>query len=720
MKNMTTTRSFLAALAAIVLTLTLAPLTAQAAGNVKAIQLGAGVLVGPKEKTDASGRYYEPGSYVWFGANGAPGKPIKWRVLDAANANDGRTAGMFLLSEHLLASGVSFQASYHYVSSECHRGPHTDDHTDCVTANVYQGSDAQEWCKGFASKTSNFSEAEQGAMLGVAKKDGDENDLYGLSWKTSELTTKDKMFFLSVRELADHVGNYDKAPGLAASFDDGSAGAWWLRSPYANDTIGAGMVYEDGRVNHDNVSHARAVRPAFNLDLGSVLFTSAAVGGKISGAAGADALEEVGKNAGNEWKVTLKDDSRVNFSASMTAASEKEVTFSWEGAKTGRDEWISAVITDADGNVKYYGRVAQAEKASGTATVELPAGLSATDRLCVFNEQYNGDKKTDYASPLVVMAGIATPSPLPDGTVGAKYSQKLEATGLTAPLEWKLAKKTKKDRLPAGLKLSRAGKISGTPREAGTFAFTVQVTDASGKSATKALLLTVEEGGGPAAPEGLVATPPTAQGMTDGTISGVDPTMEWSADGGETWTDCPATGPITGLAPGDYLVRYKATEKAGPGDAATVTVPESGAHVVEIRLIDGGDGGPVVVLELTSDGGPVAGMDLWAWLVPADGGAEQGAFLGTTDEAGRLVIDVDALVWATGDHAGEKASITAGTWRIRIEIHDADGELWTGVTPDGVSLPATSTRSGGGGCFNVGFGGLAMIACAALILRRRS
>ena len=37
MKNMTTTRSVLAALAAIVLTLTLAPLAAQAAGTVKAI-----------------------------------------------------------------------------------------------------------------------------------------------------------------------------------------------------------------------------------------------------------------------------------------------------------------------------------------------------------------------------------------------------------------------------------------------------------------------------------------------------------------------------------------------------------------------------------------------------------------------------------------------------------------------------------------------------------
>ena len=195
MKMYATTRSFLAALAAIVLTLALVPLTAQAAGTVKAIQLGAGGIVGPSKVTQGNDTHYNytPNSYVWFGANGAPGKPIKWRVLDAAKANDGRTAGMFLLSEHLLASGVSFQASYHYVSTEYHKGADPGDHTDCVAANVYQGSDAQEWCKGFASKTSNFSEAEQGAMLGVAKKDGDENDLYALSWKTSELTTKGRL-----------------------------------------------------------------------------------------------------------------------------------------------------------------------------------------------------------------------------------------------------------------------------------------------------------------------------------------------------------------------------------------------------------------------------------------------------------------------------------------------------------------------------------------------
>ena len=687
MKNMTTTRSFLAAAAALALTLLAGAV--QASGNDRSISMGADVLKTDVNKDNAATVYYASKT-----------SSHAWRVIgygDKEGNEYARKAGMLtLFSAANLTTSKFNPDTYPNDCNDYGKNPNSTSDPSILKATVdslFNGTGAL------------FSDKERAAVVQRTLETGEYSSTSPYSTGVSGSQTSGYLWPLSTAEAL-----YLPSDAFRSASD-----YWWLRSPGDKGNLAAIVIsYGEvigGGANVD-ISLGHGVRPAFYLNLDSVLFTSAAVGGKISGAAGADALEEVGKNAGNEWKVTLKDDGRVNFSASMTAASAKEVTFSWEGAETGRDEWISAIIVDADGNVKYYGRIAQAEKASGTATVKMPKKFGKTDRLWVFNEQYNGDKKTDYASPLVELAA------LPDGTVGVKYkSHELKATELTAPLEWKLLKKTKKDRLPAGLKLSRAGKISGTPREAGTFAFTVQVTDSAGKSATKALLLTVEKGGGPAAPEGLVATPPTAQGMSDGTISGVDATMEWSADDGETWTECPEQGTIGGLAPGDYLVRYKATEKAGPGDAATVTVPESGAHVVTVRLIDGGDGGSVVVLELTSNGEPVAGMDLWAWLVPTDGGAEQGAFLGTTDEAGRLVIDVDALIWATGEHEGEKASIPAGTWRIRIEIRDADGELWTGVSSDTVSLPATSTRSGGGGC-DAGLGVLALLALAATRRRR--
>lgn len=240
-------KKLLSGLLALALVMGIAPVvsqTAQAAENTggKAIRLGTGGIVGPEEKTTRDGNHYTPNSYVWFGVNGDDTKPIQWRVLDAEKANDGTTAGMFLLSEYLLADGVQFEAAWDY-----------DDHDGQTKPNDWQNSDGQVWCSAFASNRSNFSDLEQAAMLGVDKTDAktEANErLYSLSWEESELKKeKDKIFFLSVRELADKVGNYDGAPGLTASFNDGgSAGLWWLRSPDASTTYFAGAVYTYGYV----------------------------------------------------------------------------------------------------------------------------------------------------------------------------------------------------------------------------------------------------------------------------------------------------------------------------------------------------------------------------------------------------------------------------------------------------------------------------------------
>jgi len=87
------------------------------------------------------------------------------------------------------------------------------------------------------------------------------------------------------------------------------------------------------------------------------------------------------------------------------------VSFSYSGAQTGTDEYISAVVVD-NGAVTYYGHVLQldgtANGANGTASLSLPADvtLSANTKLYVFNEQYNGDQKTDYASDFVDITSI--------------------------------------------------------------------------------------------------------------------------------------------------------------------------------------------------------------------------------------------------------------------------------------------------------------------------
>ncbi len=69
-----------------------------------------------------------------------------------------------------------------------------------------------------------------------------------------------------------------------------------------------------------------------------------------------------------------------------------------------------------------------------------------------------------------------TTSSLPDGIVGAGYSQSLTATGGTAPYTWSVTI----GQLPNGLSLSSSGTISGTPTASGIAIFTIQVRAAAG------------------------------------------------------------------------------------------------------------------------------------------------------------------------------------------------------------------------------------------------
>ena len=176
---------------------------------------------------------------------------------------------------------------------------------------------------------------------------------------------------------------------------------WWLRSPGRVYDVAA-YVTGYGSVDYTGwkVYKEYGVRPAFNLNLDSVLFTSAAVGGKPDGG-----LQPVSQNyTGNEWKLTLYDSKRNNFSRTTrevsTSTKGGTVEISYTDAKTGANEYISALIFDDVSNVIYYGRSnAPLTENDGTAQITIPAGFAeGTYTMSVFNEQYNGDCKTDLAS----------------------------------------------------------------------------------------------------------------------------------------------------------------------------------------------------------------------------------------------------------------------------------------------------------------------------------
>lgn len=83
---------------------------------------------------------------------------------------------------------------------------------------------------------------------------------------------------------------------------------------------------------------------------------------------------------------------------------------------------------------------------------------------------------------------IGTPAALPPATEGTPYNQVLSASNGTSPYVWSAGQG-----VPSGLALNPStGTLAGTPSTRGSYSFEVHLTDATGKTATKAFTLTVQ------------------------------------------------------------------------------------------------------------------------------------------------------------------------------------------------------------------------------------
>ena len=355
--------------------LTLLPTTAFASNDgAKAIQLGTSGISG----YDSTNNSYD---YIHFGT--WDNSTVKWRVLDTKTnmPNAREEDGFFLLSDALLGTGEYGGVEFDYTT------PYFND---------WKGSRAQDWCNDFYSRS--LSITEQKAVLATSKSDA----LYGMYYAASDnILDGDKVFFLSAEEAENAAYGFTDDNARIANYGD-SAYVWWLRSPIRMNPDSAGTVNEKGAVIGEWVGQTNAARPAFNLKPDSVLLVSAAVGGKGT----ADGMFKIPEYSGDEWKLTLLDDTRT-FRVTETTAAGKPggtVTLNFSGPRTGQNEYISAIIEGKNG-ATHYGRIMKPTAADRQLSFTLPHDLASGNyKLHVFSEQYNGDYQTDYASRFQTVA----------------------------------------------------------------------------------------------------------------------------------------------------------------------------------------------------------------------------------------------------------------------------------------------------------------------------
>ena len=312
---------------------------------------------------------------VYFGQN-QENKPAAWRVIGYdGNGVAGAQGDMTLLAASNMSSGLQFAdfgASNEYAPSNLKTA------IDALAEKLT--TEENTAVKKRTLTSGNYNEENTDCVAGAQV----DNAVF---WP---LSSKEAIAVNHDLRIAD-----PEHPSWASS-------CWWLRSPgYSNHD--AATVRGDGSVVYygNAINNWWCVRPAFNLNLNSVLFTSAAVGGKPDGG-----LTPIPEYSGNEWKLTLLDSSRSFAVTKKTAdaAPDDTVTLHYTGATTGINEYISAIIADSSG-ARYYGRVAQPTAESGTVEIKIPSDLAPGDyTLKVFNEQYNGDYNTDYASKFTDIA----------------------------------------------------------------------------------------------------------------------------------------------------------------------------------------------------------------------------------------------------------------------------------------------------------------------------
>ncbi|PWU31013.1 IPT/TIG domain/outer membrane autotransporter barrel domain-containing protein [Pseudomonas sp. RW407] len=227
---------------------------------------------------------------------------------------------------------------------------------------------------------------------------------------------------------------------------------------------------------------------------------------------------------------------------------------------------------------------------------------------------------------------IISPATLTNATQNTAYSQTLTASGGTGPYTFSVVTGSP----PAGLNVSSAGVVSGTPTATGTFSFTVRTTDNGGFSASQAYTLVV------------------------------------------TADQTPVAGPVSATV-------------AANSSANPITLNLSGGAATSVSVTGSPSHGSTAVSGTTITYTPTAGYsgsDSFTYSATGSGGSSAPATVSLTISAPTLALTPANLVSATANTAySQGLAANGGTAPYSFSVT-------SGALPSGVSLSSAGILSG--------------------------
>lgn len=260
--------------------------------------------------------------------------------------------------------------------------------------------------------------------------------------------------------------------------------------------------------------------------------------------------DDVKINQGTIWKVTRDDTTgSTRIYVNFPKVEDSEYTVKAKNAE----------ITNAAGE----------PVSKATAGTVLTVKFTDLDKMYAFEKWVVDDNSTDVQ--FEDEKSTTTTFTMPKGEVYISPATLRKTSVYSRKLTYNGEEQTGVDINP-----SYAGTLTGhQATEAGTYTATASLKKgyswSDGTTEDKNIEWTIAKADRDG-PRQLAGVMPTTEGANNGSILDTTTEMEYRKVGTTTWTDCP-DGEVTGLAPGDYEVRYKDTKSYNKSIALIYTVP---------------------------------------------------------------------------------------------------------------------------------------------------